>query len=100
MYETKLQGHDGITVYTSSHFSPDFIGNFPEVGETHADGGCHWRFFRVVINGSFMFLVEVFHDAAIKVYFGVSVFDQHAFSFHEFIMYGITCAGGFISPVK
>jgi len=45
-----------IAMYKSQHFSPDFIGNFPEVGETHADGGCHWRFFRERINGSFMFL--------------------------------------------
>jgi len=41
MYETKLKGHDGIAVYKSLHFSADFIGNFPKVGETHVDGGCH-----------------------------------------------------------
>jgi len=90
MYETKLKGHDSIAVYKPLHFSPDFIGNFPEVGETHADGGCHWRFFREIINGSFMFRVKVFHDAAMKVCFGVSVFDQHTFNFHKVIVYGIT----------
>jgi len=83
MYETKLKGHDGITVYKPLHFSLDFLGNFPEAGETHAGGGCHWRFFRERIKGSFIFLVEMFHDAATKVCFGVSVFDQHAFNFHE-----------------
>jgi len=50
MYVTKLKGRDGIAVYKSLHFSPDFIGNFPEVGGTHADGGCHWRFLRERIN--------------------------------------------------
>jgi len=60
MYETKPEGHDGIAVYKSLHFSPDNIGNFPEVGETHVDGGCHWRVFRERINGSFMFLVRYF----------------------------------------
>ena len=35
----KLKWHDGIAVYKSLHFSADFIGNFPEVGETHVDGG-------------------------------------------------------------
>ena len=63
MYEMKLKGHDGIAEYKYLQFSPDFIANFPEVGETHADGGCHWRFFRKRINGSLMFLVEIFHDA-------------------------------------
>jgi len=91
MYVTKLKGRDGIAVYKSLHFSPDYIGNFLDVGETHADCGCHWRFFRKRINGSFMFLVEIFHDAAIKVCFGVSVFYQHAFNFHEFTVYGIMC---------
>jgi len=43
MYETELKGHDGIAVYKSLHFSADFIGNFPEVGEMHVDGGCHMR---------------------------------------------------------
>jgi len=43
MYETKLKGHDGIAVYKTLRFSADFIGNFTEVGETHVDGGCHWR---------------------------------------------------------
>jgi len=62
MYETKLKGHDGIAVYKSLHFSPGFTGSFPEVGETHVDGGCHWRFFCEIINGSFMFVVEIFHD--------------------------------------
>jgi len=101
MYETKLKGHDGIAVYKQVlHFSPDFIGNFPEVGETHADGGCHWRCYRERINGSFMFLVKIFHDEAIKVCFGISIFDQHAFNVHEFIVYGIICVGDFISPVK
>jgi len=38
-YETKLKGRDGIAVQKSLHFLPDFIGNFSEVGETHADGG-------------------------------------------------------------
>jgi len=33
MYETKLKGHDGIAVYKSLHFLPNFIGNFPEVEE-------------------------------------------------------------------
>jgi len=79
MYETKLKGHDGMAVYESLHFSPDFTGNFPGVRETHADGGCHWRFFRERIHGSFMFLVEIFH---------------------EFIVYDIICADDFISPVK
>jgi len=69
MYETKLQGHDGIAVDKSLHFSLDFIGNFPEVGETHVDGGCHMRCYRERINGCFVFLVEIFHDAAIKVCF-------------------------------
>jgi len=35
MYELQLKGHDGIAVYKSFHFSPDFIGNFPEVAEMH-----------------------------------------------------------------
>jgi len=100
MYETKPEGHDGIAVRKSLYFSPDFIGNFPEAGETHADGGCHWRFFRERINGCFMFLVEIFHNAAIKVCVGVSIFEQHVFIFHEFIVYGIICAGDFISPIK
>ena len=82
--ETKLKGHDGIAVYTSLHFSADFIGNFSAVGETHVDGGCHWRCYRERINGSFMFLVEIFHDAAINVWFGISISDQHAFNVHEF----------------
>jgi len=73
MYETKLQGHDGIAVYKSLHFSPDFIGNFPEVRETHVDGGGVWRFLRESISRGFMFLIEIFHDAAIQVCFGVSV---------------------------
>jgi len=34
MYETKLKGRDGIAVYKSLHFSPDYIGNFPEIGES------------------------------------------------------------------
>ena len=51
MYETKLKGHDGIAMYKSLHFSADFIGNFPEVGETHVDGGCHWRCYHERING-------------------------------------------------
>ena len=55
MYETNLKGHYGIAVYKSLHFSPVFIGNFPEVRETHADGGCHWRFFRERSNGTCMF---------------------------------------------
>jgi len=63
MYETKLKGLDGIAVYKSLHFSADSIGNFPEVGEMHADCGCHWRFFRERINWVFMFLFEIFHDA-------------------------------------
>ena len=67
IYETKLKGHDGIAVYKSLHFSTDFIGNFPEVGETHVDGGCHWRCYREQIDGGFMCLVEIFHDAAINV---------------------------------
>jgi len=74
MYEMKLKGHDGITVYKPLHFSLDFLGNFPEAGETYAGGGCHWRFFRERIKGSFIFLVEMFHDAATKVCFEVSVF--------------------------
>jgi len=32
MYVTKLKGHDGIAVYKSLHFSPDYIGNFPRQG--------------------------------------------------------------------
>jgi len=54
MYEMKLKGHDGIAMYKSLHFSADFIGNFPEVGETHVDGGCHWRCYRERINGGFL----------------------------------------------
>jgi len=100
MYDTKLKGRDGIAVYKSLHFSPDYIGNFPEVGETHVDGGCHWRVFRKRINESFMFLVEIFHDAAIKVCFGVFVFYQHAFHLYEFIVYGIKCTDDFMSLVK
>jgi len=74
MYVMKLKGRDGKAVYKSLHFSPDYIGNFPEVGEKHADGGGHWRFFLERIDGSFTFLAEIFHDAAISVCFGVSVF--------------------------
>ena len=44
--------------------------------------------------------IKIFHDVAIEVCFGVSIFDQHAFDVHEFIVYGIICAGDFISPVK
>jgi len=47
-----------------------------------------------------MLLVEIFHDAAISVCFGISICDQHAFNVHEFTVYGIVCAGDFISPVK
>jgi len=100
IYETKLKGHDGIAVYKSLHFSADFIGNFSEVGETHVDGGCHWRCYRERINGGFMFLVEIFHDAAINVCFGTFISDQHAFNVHEFTVHGVICAGNFISPVK
>jgi len=57
MYETKLKGHDGIAVYKSLHFSAEFIGNFPEVGETHVDGDCHWRCYRERINGGFMWIL-------------------------------------------
>jgi len=46
------------------------------------------------------FFLEILCDAAIKVYFGISFLNQHAFNFHEFIVYGIKCAGDFISPVK
>ena len=100
MCETKVKGRDGIVVYKFLHYLLDYIGNFLEEGETHADGDCHWHFFRKRINGSFMFLVEIFRDAATNVCFGVSVFCQHAFNFHEFIVYGIMCAGDFISSVK
>jgi len=72
MCETKLKGH-GIAVCKSLHFSADFIGNFPEVGETHVDGGCHWRCYRKRINGDFVFLVEIFHDASINVCFSALV---------------------------
>ena len=47
-----------------------------------------------------MFLAEIFHDAAIQVCFGVSVFDKHTFDFHEFIVFSIICAGDFLSSVK
>ena len=47
-----------------------------------------------------MFLVEIFHDAAINVCFGISISDQHAFNVHEFTVYGFICAGDFVSPVK
>jgi len=47
-----------------------------------------------------MILVEIFHNAAIKVCFGISIFDQHAFDVHEVIVYGSICADDFISPVK
>jgi len=30
MYEMKLKGHNGVAVYKSLHFSPDFIEYFPE----------------------------------------------------------------------
>jgi len=100
MYETKLKGHDSIAVYKSLHFSADFTGNLPEVGETHVDYGCHWRCYRGRINGGFRFLVEIFHDAAINVCFGISISDQPAFNVYEFTVHGIICAGDFISPVK
>jgi len=58
MYETKLKGHDGIAVYKSLHFSADFIGNFPEVGETHVDGGCHWRCYREKLTEVSCFLLR------------------------------------------
>ena len=47
-----------------------------------------------------MFLAEIFPDVAIQVCFGVSVSDQDIFNLHEFIVYGIICAGDFLSPVK
>jgi len=100
MYETKLRGRDGIAVDKSLHFSADFIGNFPEVGETRVDGCYHWLCYRERINGDFMFLVQIFHDVAINVCFGISISDQHAFNVQEFNVYGIICAGDFISPVK
>jgi len=87
MSVTKLKGHDDIAVYKSLHFSTDFIGNFPEVGGTHVDGGCHWRCYRERIDGGFMFLVAVFHDVAINVCFGISISDQHVFNVHEFTVY-------------
>jgi len=34
-----------------------------------------------------MFLPVIFHDVAIQVCFGLSVFDKHTFDFHEFIAY-------------
>ena len=99
MYEMKLKRHDGIAVYKSLHFSVDLIGNFPEVGETHVDGGCHWRCYREQINRGFMFLVEIFHDAAINVCFGISISDQHAFNVHEFTVYGIIVCDGYLSQL-
>jgi len=57
-------------------------------------------FFSKRINGSFTFLAEILHDAAIKVCIGVSAFYQHAFNFHDFIVYRIICVDDFISPVK
>jgi len=47
-----------------------------------------------------MLLVEIFYDAAMKVCFEISIFDQYAFNVHEFIVYRIICAGDFISPAK
>ena len=47
-----------------------------------------------------MFLVEIFHDAAINVCLGISNSDQHAFNVHEFTVCGIICADDFISPDK
>ena len=35
MYVMKLKGRDGIAVYKSLHFSPDYIGNLPYLGEKY-----------------------------------------------------------------
>jgi len=81
IYKTKLKGHDGIAVYKPLHFSPDFTGNIPKIRD--ACWWLSWAFFRERIKR--MFLVEIFYDAAIKVCFGVSIVDQHAFHVHEFL---------------